>query len=107
MLERQTHEQSLQPLRFLPVKHFLSSLVNAGLVTIFTSGTMTLINAPHFAFLTWLQNWLVSWSIVFTYVFFFAPRVSRAIHGTRRHADAHASASLTSSPPEGRGSPRV
>jgi hypothetical protein len=89
------------------VKHFLSSLVNAGLVTIFTSGTMTLINAPHFAFLTWFQNWLVSWSIVFTYVFFFAPRVSRAIHGTRRHADAHASVSATPPPAQDRGSPRV
>jgi len=85
VLERQTRDRSSQLLRFFPVKHFLSSLVNAGLVTIFTSGTMTLINAPHFAFLTWFQNWLVSWSIVFTYVFFFAARVSQAIHGTRRH----------------------
>ena len=63
------------------MKHFLSSLVNAGVVTIVTSGVMTILNSDHFAFTTWLRNWCISWSIVFVYVFLFAGRVSKKIHG--------------------------
>ena len=63
------------------MKHFLSSLVNAGVVTICTSGAMTILNADHFAFTTWLRNWCISWSIVFVYVFLFAGRISKKIHG--------------------------
>jgi hypothetical protein len=63
------------------MKHFLSSLVNAGVVTIFTSGAMTILNSDHFAFITWLRNWSISWSIVFVYVFLIAGRVSKKIHG--------------------------
>jgi hypothetical protein len=67
--------------RLRTMKHFLSSIVNAGVVTIFTSGVMTILNADHFAFTTWLRNWCVSWSIVFVYVFLIAGRVSKKIHG--------------------------
>ena len=63
------------------MKHFLSSLVNAGVVTICTIGAMTILNADHFAFTTWLRNWCISWSIVFVYVFLFAGRISNNIHG--------------------------
>jgi hypothetical protein len=63
------------------MKHFLSSLVNAGVVTIVTSGVMTILNSDHFAFTTWLRNWCISWNIVFVYVFLFAGRVSKKIHG--------------------------
>jgi len=41
------------------MKHFLSSLANAGVVTIFTSGVMTILNSDHFAFTIWLRNWCV------------------------------------------------
>ena len=63
------------------MKHFLSSFVNAGVVTICTSGAMTALNADHFAFTTWLRNWCISWSIIFVYVFLFAGRISKKIHG--------------------------
>ena len=63
------------------MKHFLSSLVNAGVVTIFTSGVMTFLNSDHFVLTVWFRNWCISWSIVFVYVFLFAGRVSKKIHG--------------------------
>ena len=42
----------MRAFRLRIMKHFLSSLVNAGVVTIFTSGVMTILNADHFAFTT-------------------------------------------------------
>ena len=55
--------------------------MNAGVVTICTSGAMTALNADHFAFTTWFRNWCISWGIVFVYVFLFAGRISKKIHG--------------------------
>ena len=62
------------------MKHFLTSLVNSGAVTIFTSLAMTLKNIGSIEFNIWLPNWLISWSIVCTYVYFVAPKVSEWIH---------------------------
>lgn len=61
------------------MKHFLTSLVNSGAVTIFTSLAMTLKNVGSIEFNVWLPNWLISWSIVCTYVYFVAPKVSEWI----------------------------
>ena len=55
--------------------------MNAGVVTIFTSGVMTFLNSDHFVLTLWFRNWCISWSIVFVYVFLFAGRVSKKIHG--------------------------
>lgn len=62
------------------MKHFLTSLVNSGAVTIFTSLAMTLKNTGSIHFVVWLPNWLISWSIVCAYVYFVAPKVSEWIH---------------------------
>lgn len=61
------------------MKHFLTSLVNSGAVTVFTSLAMTAKNTGSIEFSIWLPNWLISWSIVCTYVYFVAPRVSEWI----------------------------
>lgn len=62
------------------MRHFLSSLINSGTVTVFTSLAMTVINTRIFSVYVWLPNWIISWSIVFTYVYFVAPRVSAYIN---------------------------
>ena len=62
------------------MKHFLTSLINSGLVTIITSFVMTQINSSDPSFELWTRNWIVSWSIVFYYVFTMAPTVHRVIH---------------------------
>ena len=61
-------------------KHFYCSLVNSGVVTVFTSITMTALNAAVFSSSTWYPNWLISWGIVFCYVYVVAPVVSRYIN---------------------------
>ena len=61
------------------MKHFLSNLINSGVVTILTSLAMTAINARTTSVYIWLPNWIVSWSIVFSYVYFVAPYVSEYI----------------------------
>lgn len=61
------------------MRHFLSSLVNSGQVTVLTSLTMTALNASSFTFTTWVVNWVISWSIVFTYVYFVASKVTQFI----------------------------
>lgn len=61
------------------MKHFLTSLVNSGAVTVFTSLAMTLKNTGTLTFSVWLSNWLISWVIVCTYVYFVAPKVSEWI----------------------------
>lgn len=66
------------------IKHFLTSLVNAGMVTIFTSLTMTYINTSEFIVGVWFTNWLISWSIVFTYVFIFANKIKNLIYGEEK-----------------------
>ena len=62
------------------MKHFLTSLVNSGVVTVFTSLAMTLKNTGLIEFGIWLPNWLISWSIVCTYVYFVAPKIGKWIH---------------------------
>jgi len=66
--------------RQIRVKHFLTSLVNSGAVTVFTSLAMTFKNIGAIESTVWLTNWLVSWSIVCAYVYFVAPTVSEYIH---------------------------
>ena len=61
------------------MKHFLTSLVNSGAVTVFTSLAMTVKNTGTIHFAVWLPNWLISWLIVCTYVYFVAPKVSERI----------------------------
>jgi len=61
------------------MRHFLTSLANSGVVTVFTSLAMTLKNIGIIEFTVWLPNWLISWPIVFTYVYFVAPKVSEWI----------------------------
>ena len=65
------------------MKHFLTSLINSGMVTILTSLSMTYINVGSIAFNVWLINWLVSWGIVFAYVFFIANHIKHVIYKGR------------------------
>lgn len=59
--------------------HFYTSVINSGLVTVFTSLAMTLKNIGNLNFSAWLPNWLISWAIVFTYVYFVAPIVGNLV----------------------------
>jgi hypothetical protein len=61
-------------------KHLLTSVINSGGVTVFTSFAMTLKNTGGLEFMVWLPNWLISWAIVCTYVYFIAPIVSAWAH---------------------------
>ena len=61
------------------MKHFVTSLVNSGAVTVVTSLVMTVKNTGALRFAVWLPNWLISWSIVCAYVYFVAPKVSEWI----------------------------
>ena len=62
------------------MRHFLTSVVNSGTVTVFTSLAMTLKNTGSIEFTVWLPNWLISWLIVCTYVYFVAPKIGKYIH---------------------------
>jgi hypothetical protein len=62
------------------MRHFLTSLINSGAVTVLTSLAMTFKNTGAIEFAVWLPNWLISWSIVCTYVYFAAPKVLEWIH---------------------------
>ena len=62
------------------MKHFLTSLINSGIVTVFTSLAMTLKNTSTIEFAVWLPNWLISWAIVCNYVYFVAPKIGKYIH---------------------------
>ena len=61
------------------MKHFLTSLINSGVVTVFTSLAMTLKNTELVYLTNWLTNWLISWVIVCAYVYFAAPKISERI----------------------------
>lgn len=61
-------------------KHFLTSLINSGCVTVLTSLAMTVKNTGHLQFTVWLPNWLISWAIVCAYVYLVAPIVSQWVH---------------------------
>lgn len=56
--------------------HFVTSLINSGLVTIATSLAMTYKNADSPHFLLWVTNWLVSWIIVCAFVYYLAPKIA-------------------------------
>ena len=58
--------------------HLIHSVVNSGLVTVFTSLAMIHINSV-LTLAVWLPNWLISWFIVANYVYWIAPRINRWI----------------------------
>jgi hypothetical protein len=62
--------------------HLITSLVNSGIVTVFTSLAMTYRNS-HLELAIWLPNWLISWVIVCAYVYYFAPVVHRNVYEQR------------------------
>lgn len=61
--------------------HLYTSIINSGLVTIFTSAAMTIKNSSTPSLSVWFINWICSWAIVCTYVYFFAPKVHKFIYG--------------------------
>lgn len=62
------------------MKHFITSLINSGLVTILTSLAMTYKATGTIDPFLWLGNWLISWFIVCNYVYWIAPKIARRIH---------------------------
>ena len=64
------------------MKHFLTSLINSGLVTILTSLAMTYKATGGIDPILWVGNWLISWFIVCNYVYWIAPKIARKINET-------------------------